>query len=250
MEANTLIVDGARIRAYRSGTSGPFVLFLHGTGGSGKAWYHQLRRLAPDYRAIALDLPGYGHSELTEGVTSVDDYAPFVIRCLDALGVDRAVVVGNSMGGRVCLQLALDHPERVQGLVLVDSSGIRVPGVPMLSPADVGAEEFARALFFRPAMSSVPAGRPAWLDTMERLTQRPLRGDLGDRLGEIAVPTLILWGQHDRVIPPAYAEALHRGIRGSQLVWIARAGHVPMLERPGEVNEALAGFLEVMRRAA
>lgn len=243
-------VRGARVCAYVQG-EGPNVLFLHGTGGNGKTWFNQLRRLSGEYRAIAVDLPGYGDSELPDSIESNDDYAAFVREWMEVAGWDHAVVVGSSMGGRVALQLALDHPERVDGLVLVNSSGIRVPGVETLSPGDVSPEEFMRAIFYRPSPMVVRAGAAssaAWYGTMERLTAKPLR-DMTPHLGEIRVPTLIVWGAHDRVLPPAFAHAFQRGIPGSRLAMLERAGHVPMMERPGEVNEAIASFLSGMRSA-
>lgn len=242
-------VRGAKVCAYVQG-AGPDVLFIHGTGGNGKTWFNQLRRLGESFRAIALDLPGYGESELPASIESNDDYAAFVSEWMEVAGWDHAVVVGSSMGGRVCLQLALDHPERVDGLVLVNSSGIRVPGVETLSPGDVSPEEFMQAIFYRPSPVVVRAGAATsatWLATMEKLTSRPLR-DMTPRLAEIRVPTLVVWGDHDRVLPPAFAHAFHRGIPGSRLVMIERAGHVPMMERPGEVNEALGEFLSAVRR--
>ncbi|MNX74777.1 2-hydroxy-6-oxo-6-phenylhexa-2,4-dienoate hydrolase [compost metagenome] len=181
----------------------------------------------------------------------MDDYAPFVAEWLELAGWEKPVVVGTSMGGRVALQLALDHPERVGALVLVDASGLKLEGHPILSPAEVDVAAFRQALFHRPSPTLARAATgevPAWYATMRRLTATPLRTDLQARLGEIRVPTLVVWGEEDRVIPPPYAEAFQRGIPGARLRWIPEAGHVPMLERPGAVNEAIADFLETLPR--
>jgi len=243
-------VRGAKVCAYVEG-EGPNILFIHGTGGNGKTWFSQLRRLSAHYRTIALDLPGYGESELPPSIESNDDFAAFVSEWMQVAGWDHAVVVGNSMGGRVCLQLALDHLERVDGLVLVNASGIKVEGVETLSPGDVSPEEFMQAIFYRPSPMVVRAGAATsatWYGTMEKLTTKPLM-DMTPHLGEIRVPTLIIWGDHDRVLPPAFAHAFHQGIPGSRLAMIERTGHVPMMERPGEVNEAILEFLNGMRRA-
>ncbi|HEY9898472.1 MAG TPA: alpha/beta fold hydrolase [Pantanalinema sp.] len=241
---------GARLRAYVRGEGAP-ILFIHGTGGNGKTWFNQLRRFGLTRTAIAIDLPGYGESELPPGVESVDDYAALVAEWMALAGWARPVVVGTSMGGRVALQLALDHPDRVGGLVLIDASGIRVEGVPTLSPAELGVEQFLRALFYRPSptLGRTATGEPpAWYATMQRLTAKPLRSDMQARLGEIRLPTLVLWGEHDRILPPAYAEAFHAAIPGSRLCWIPEAGHVPMIERPGAVNDAIADFLTTLPR--
>lgn len=241
---------GARLRAFVRG-EGPAILFIHGTGGSGKTWFNQLRRFASTHKAIAIDLPGYGASELPPDVESVDDYAGFVAEWMEAAGWERPVVVGTSMGGRVALQLALDHPDKVGALVLIDASGLKIEGIPSFSVASVGVEAFTRALFYRPSPTlgrTSTAEPPAWYATMQRLTAKPLRSGMQARLDEIRVPTLIVWGEHDRILPAPHAEAFHAGIPGSRLRWIPEAGHVPMIERPGAVNDAIADFLTTLPR--
>lgn len=247
MEARWYNVRHTRVRALVAG-QGPHVLFLHGTGGNGKTWYHQIRRLAESCTTIAVDLPGYGESELPGWLQSVDDYVPFLLEWMDQAGWGPCVVVGNSMGGRLALRLALDHPERVSGLVLVNSAGLVLPEHPIASPATMTPREFVEAIFFRPSPAvRPPAGTPPWQATMDRLNAGPRQEDIGARLGELRVPTLIVWGEHDRLIPRAHAEAFHAGIAGAELVWVPRAGHVPMLERPSPVNEALAAFVATKR---
>lgn len=259
------IVDGVPTRVLSAG-EGPALLFLHGTGGSGKVWFNQLRRFEAAYHVLAPDLPGYGRTPLPETLRSIDDYPAFVQHLMDALGLERAVLIGNSMGGRVALQLALDAPERVAGLVLVNASGLKLPGIPTVNVRETDPAEFASLLFYNPSSRSAnPSSRganPSTTDpgaiaarltqtpeqrqareTMLRLTAGPLRRDMQDRLGEIQAPTLVIWGEGDRIIPAAYAEAFAAGIPHARLELIPRAGHVPMLEKPGAVNEAIARFL-------
>nr|AUF71782.1 alpha beta hydrolase fold protein [uncultured bacterium] len=247
------IVSGVRTRVLSAGR-GPALVFLHGTGGSGKVWFNQLRRFEPTYRVIAPDLPGYGETPLPDFIRSIDDYPAFVSALLDEAGLEKAVLIGNSMGGRVAMQLALDRPERVAGLVLVNASGLKLPGVPIFQARDAAPEEFAARLYYqKPGESSShaalaerfansPEQRRA-RETMLRLTAPPLRNDMQARLGEIQAPTLVIWGEGDRITPPAYADAFVAGIPGARLAMIERAGHVPMIERPGAVNEAIARFL-------
>lgn len=243
------IVQGIPTRVLVAGT-GPAIVFVHGTGGSGKVWFNQLRRFEASYQVIAPDLPGYGETPLPEHIRSIDDYPAFLSALLDAMGIDQAIFAGNSMGGRVSLQLALDQPERVAGLILLNASGLTLPGVPTFRVRDAAPEEFAARLYYRAAQRTALAERFAHSpeqvrarETMLRLTQPPLRQDMQARLGEIQVPTLVIWGEGDQIIPPAYADAFVEGIPGSQLAMIERAGHVPMIERPGAVNEAIACFL-------
>lgn len=246
MHRESFTILGTRVCALVAG-QGPLVLFLHGTGGSSRAWSNQLRRLSQTHKVVAVDLPGYGDSELGDAVHSVSDYVPFLDAWMESAGWESAVVVGSSMGGRLALQLALDYPHRVRALVLVNASGLRLPEHPMMSPADVSPADFMKALFHRPSHQFVAARAvstlPPWYDTMKRLSAGGASPDLAGRLGEIHVPTLILWGEHDQVIPPPYAEAFHEGIPNSQLKWLKSCGHVPMLERPGEVNDAFMEFL-------
>jgi pimeloyl-ACP methyl ester carboxylesterase len=247
------IVNGLPTWVLSAGV-GPAILFIHGTGGSGKVWFNQMRRFESQYRVIAPDLPGYGRTPLPESIRSNDDYPEFLLAMMDVLGISKAVLVGNSMGGRVALQLALDHADRVAGLVLVNSSGLKLPDLPTANVRDLSPAEFASRLFYR--TPDRPSSRAALAErfvdspeqqqareTMLRLTAGPLRKDMQGRLSEIQVPTLVIWGEGDRIIPPAYGEAFASAIPDAKLAVIPRAGHVPMLERPGAVNEAMAPFL-------
>ena len=247
------IVNGVPTRVLSAG-EGPAIVFIHGTGGSGKVWFNQMRRFEGEYRVIAPDLPGYGRTPLPDAIRSIDDYPAFVLALLDALDLPQAVLVGNSMGGRVALQLALDHPERVSGLVLINSSGLKLPGIPTVNVREMAPAEFASRLFYRTPEQASSRGALAerFVDspeqqqarqTMLRLTAGPLRQDMQERLGDLQAPTLGVWGEGDRIIPPVYGEAFASAIPNAQLAVLPRAGHVPMLERPGAVNEVMAPFL-------
>lgn len=245
-------LDDTPLHAWTAG-EGPPLWALHGTGGSGKVWFHQSRRFAERYRFVAPDLPGYGQSVQPGCVQSVDDIAAWLARWLPRTGIGPGVVMGHSMGGRVALQLAVEHPELVRALVLVNASGLYLPHAPSRSPRDLGPEGFIRALYHRPSVRSLEAAvREAgrWWPTLERLTRVPLRQDWHQRLSEVRVPTLIIWGSEDGLIPWEHALAFRDGIRGARLHAIPESGHVPMLERPGEVNRAVASFLDELDTAA
>ena len=207
-----------------------FVVLLPQTQGS----------LFPSHAAFAADLRSSLDWMAAEGGVSGSPWA-------GAVDGSRRGVMGHSMGGRVALQLALEHPDLVRALVLVNASGLHLPHAPARSPRDLGPEGFIRALYHRPSARSLEAAvRDAgrWWPTLERLTRVPLRQDWHERLGEIRVPTLIIWGTEDGLIPWEHARAFQDGIPGARLHAIPDAGHVPMLERPGEVNRALAAFLD------
>jgi pimeloyl-ACP methyl ester carboxylesterase len=198
---------------------------------------------------IAPDLPGYGQSGIPAPVSSIDDVASWLVRWLPGLADGPAVVMGHSMGGRVALQMALEHPDHVRALILVNASGLYLPETPARSPRDLGPEGFIRALYHRPSPRSLEAAtRDAerWWPTLDRLTRTPLRRDWIDRLSEVRVPTLVIWGTEDGLIPWEHALAFQKGIPGAMLHPVPDAGHVPMLERPGEVNRAIVSFLATL----
>lgn len=267
----TLTVDGRRANVVELG-EGPPMLFVHGLSGCWQNWLEQLPAFAASRRVIAVDLPGFGESELPERDPSIPGYAVFLDRLCDRLGVaEPAVVVGNSMGGFVAAELAIAVPERVERLVLVSAAGIssdRVQRRPVLTTARAIAlvtawgasrhEAFARRAGLRQAVLSfvvrhperLPAplafelmrgsGRPGFLPALDALLGYPLR----DRLPQIACPTLIVWGEDDRVIPVNDAGRFERLIPGARKVVLPDTGHVAMLERPVVFNGLLQAFLD------
>lgn len=251
---------------------GPPLLFVHGLSGCWQNWLEQLPAFAAaGHQVIAVDLPGFGASELPQREISIPGYAQFLDRLLDALGVvGPAVVVGNSMGGFVAAELALAVPQRVERLVLVAAAGVssdRARRAPMVTAARaIGMvtawaasrhEPFARrprlrrlALRFvvrHPDRLSAPlayelmegSGRPGFVPALDALLSYPLR----DRLGAIVCPTLIVWGDRDQIVPVGDAHRFERLIPGSRKVILPDTGHVTMLERPLIFNGLLQSFL-------
>jgi pimeloyl-ACP methyl ester carboxylesterase len=227
------------------------VIFVHGAGGTHTHWGYQLRDLAASRRVIALDLPGHGRSALP-GRDSIGGYRTALIAFLDALGLDRAVLVGHSMGGAVCLQTALDTPERVAGLGLAGTSG-RLRVLPAILEGLANDRSRAIRLIVE---HSYADGAP------EELLQRAYAGyaacdpatlygdfvacdrfDVIDRLAQIGCPTAIVTGSEDRMTPPKRVEALRERIPGSTLTLIPHAGHMAMIEQPGALTAALLELL-------
>ena len=267
-------VEGLPTRYLTAGEGLPLLL-LHGVGDNAFDWRWVIPTLARNHRVYAPDLPGSGGS-----AKPVADYSPtfltrFVGAFLDAVGVDHAAVVGNSLGGLVGLRLALSEPERVTALGLVDSAGLgrkvafslrslSVPGYGKLAVAwgkkRPGAAQRVLGrtalLFSRPWR--VPRG---WLTEQYRLARLPgfleaqlatlcsqvrLRGQrevLLDRLPDLRTPTLVVWGERDRVLPPSQAhEAIARLPNGS-LELIPDCGHLPHVEHPERFAAILGRFL-------
>ncbi len=261
-------VDGLRIH-HRDRGSGPAVVLLHGSNASLFTWEGWTQSLEKDHRVIALDLPGHGLTGPDpKGRYSASEMAEVVERFLAQLGVARATVAGNSMGGNVAWHLALLHPARVEKLVLVDAVGfpreepmplaLRLQGSPFFGRvARHVTPRFMIARSVREVYGDPSRVTPALVELYEDLILREgnreatrLRlGSAADdglekRLPEIRVPTLILWGSLDRWILPKYGERFHGAIAGSTLVTLDGLGHVPMEEDPQASVEPVRQFLQ------
>jgi pimeloyl-ACP methyl ester carboxylesterase len=245
---------------------GPCVLLGHSFLCSGEMWRGQLPDLLRAHRVVNVDLRGHGRSGRIERAFSVEDMLSDMIAILDQLGVEEAVWGGLSTGGMIALRAALTFPQRTRGLILVDThagaeSRLRrleyramAMGVQMLGfgPFMSG---IARKMFGMTTRRGNPAlveewkGKFAALDipSVSRfLAAIGRRRSLVHRLGEIAVPTLIVVGEEDIALPPACARELHAGIGGSELVVVPGAGHLSALEQPERVTEAMLSFLDAI----
>jgi len=250
----TLAVHGRAVQLWEGGEGRPLV-YLHGAG---TFWWLPIHDLLARRHRVYLPVhPGFGATEGIEEMESIEDVVFHTLDVLDALGLESPDVVGLSFGGWVAAELALRHPLRVGRLVLVDAAGTRVPGVPkgeffMAGPAK------ARELIFHEAtsplaMSLIPdVAPPERLEVILRGREAAARylwnphvqyRKLTSRLWRIKAPTLVVWGEGDRLIPLPYGEAYARGIPGARLVTIARCGHVPPVERPAEFTEIVESFL-------
>ena len=248
------IHDDPEFRWLERGTGEP-VLLLHGLMGQMHHWDATLEALEHRYRGIALTLPIF-HRGLREA--SLDALGGYVLQFMDALDLPRAVVGGNSLGGHVALRLALDHGDRVSGLVLTGSSGLFergfTSGVPH-RPDRPWVRRKMEEVFYDPALVT-----DGWVDAVHRLVTTPAcalrilrlardarRDNLESRLGEIQVPTLLVWGLEDRITPPAVGDRFRALIPDAHLWHLSRCGHAPMLERPEAFAEVLGDWLDGTR---
>ncbi len=268
------IVNDTPINVIELG-EGPPLVFVHGLSGSWPNWLEQLPVFAVDRRVIALDLPGFGRSPMPAEPISISGYARTLDALLGKLGVNAAAVVGNSMGGFVSAELAINFPERVERLVLVSPAGLSTYGDPRGLRAlgrmrrmeriiatyagwiAAHSDAVARRRVLRNATLGLVAAHPGRLPAP--LAAEQVRGagkpgfiqglaanleyDFSHRLGEIVCPTLIVWGDRDRVITVRDAARFAELIPGSRKVIFEDTGHVAMLERPAEFNALLAEFL-------
>lgn len=261
-------IAGRRIRFVRRG-SGPAIVLVHGFASSIYTWKDVLPVLARDHDVVALDLPGFGQSECPPDL-SFDEYPRVVVGLLDRLGLTRATVVGNSLGGAVAAVVAAQRPERVERLVLVDAAGfnldekqrpwaIRVVGSrPVAAVLDrlplrrllVGTS--LRQVFFDDAL--VTGERiDEYLEPVLRPSTPPaIRSLLASHAGhpdvvqkllpKVTAPALIVWGREDVWIPVGDAERFAAALPGSRVVVLDRCGHMPQEERPEEVARLIEDF--------
>jgi len=267
-------IDGATINTIEMG-DGPPLVFVHGLSGSWPNWLEQIPVLADEHRVIAVDLPGFGSSPMPAGPISISGYARMLAGLFAELGVDAAALVGNSMGGFISAELAIAFPQLVERLVLISAAGISTTGDPrtgralptmrrieritaasaawLASRSDTVARrprlrEATLALVARHP-SRLPtalaaeqlrgAGKPGFLQALEAIMEYDFR----DRLPEIACPTLIVWGDGDRLISVRDADVFAELIPDSRKVVFEDTGHVAMLERPAAFNSLLRDFL-------
>ena len=228
-------------------------VFVHGVGGNGRMWAGSMRALRRYGRMISIDLPGFADDR--EPLEDLSAYAPFVAEVLAALGIETAVWVGNSFGGLIAIEAALRLPERVCGLALLCSAGVRVKGVPMILPNSVPKEEFDRLAFYNTERFTMLQSEESRQHNMRigeiyvDMMHRTAVIDFAPRLGEIRVPTMVVWGRHDGVLPLAIGEWITDQIAGAELTVLEKAAHVPQLEQPEEVEAVLLRLYERVTRA-
>ena len=230
----------------------PPVVLIHGAGGHHLYWPPQVRRL-PRQRMFAIDLPGHGKSQGV-GSHSIDDYADQVVAFLKALKFSQAVLIGHSMGGAIALQAALDAPRRVIGLGLIGSAArLRVNPALLQAAADPAKGPDVAHMITEYSFSPAAGGRLKATAEQRMLETRlsVLYGDLlacdafesPDLAGRISVPTLIVFGEQDKMVPLQGGRGLQEQIPGAQLELLPDAGHMVMLEQPDRVAGLLNEFL-------
>ena len=253
---------------YEDAGSGVPVVFLHGFPLDRSLWAPQIGGLVDRCRCIAPDFRGFGESEV-KGPYSMDRYADDVVALLDALGIERAVVAGLSMGGYVAFALWRRHRSRVRGLILADtragadSQEAREKRQAMIATVQAeGVEAIADALSSGMLGKTTREKHPALAESVKRMLVRaPAEGVIGalgamigrpdstETLASIDVPTLIVVGDEDALTPPAEARAMQEAIRGSRLEVLAGAGHLSNIERPAAFTHVTSEFVGMLTYA-
>lgn len=251
-ESVMLEVAGVKVHVIEAGAGAP-VVYLHGAGSPG-LWNEWHDALAARHRLIAPSHPGFGDSERPEWLLGIDDMAFFYLELLDRLALDRVSLVGLSVGGWIAAEVATLEPRRIDRLVLAGAAGLYTPELPLADVFFTAPDQLHTLLYHDPAAVPVPAMTPDLMRlqyksrvTMARIAWNPYLHDpkLARRLARVTAPTLIVWGDDDRLIPAGYAERYRTLIRDARVTLIPRCGHNILVERPKEfaviVQEFLAG---------
>jgi pimeloyl-ACP methyl ester carboxylesterase len=255
------LIFGQHIRYVEAGT-GPTLILVHGLAGSSQHWQKVIVPLAQHYHVIALDQIGFGRSDKPLLDYRAETFVDFLDEFMRVEHLPKATIVGSSLGGWVAALMAIEHPERVERLVLEDAAGMAGltdylgPKLLMaLRGATVGDARVLNPLLFadpRPYNSeeALRAGFTAHLSAGDGYTVSKVmdalerKEDMLDgHLGAIHAPTLILWGRQDRIVPLQFGESMQRGIAGAKLVVFDHCGHGPMIECPRPFVSALENFL-------
>ncbi|MGA9492266.1 MAG: alpha/beta fold hydrolase [Mycobacterium sp.] len=273
-EMSYLELHGERI-AYRDAGAGEALLLIHGMAGSSATWRAVIPELAKRYRVVAPDLLGHGESDKPRGDYSLGAFAAWLRDLLDELGISRATVIGQSLGGGVAMQFAYQHRDYCQRLVLISSGGLgpdlnwilrilSAPGaefvLPVVAPQPVLKLGNRLGSWLASAGIQSPRAGEMW-SAYCSLSDRPTRqaflrtlrsvvdyrGQAVSALGKIHVsyglPTLLIWGEQDRIIPVAHGYAAHDAVPGSRLEVLAGVGHFPHVEAPTAVVGILDDFI-------
>ncbi len=237
----TCNLDGVAMHFYCAGRRGTPVILIHGLGSSAETWAAVVPMLSKEFLVYALDLPGFGRTPLAPEGTNISTHVLYLERFLDALGYPRVTLVGNSLGGWIATRFAVEHPERVERLYLLNSAGLRRENLhsPYAEDRIAANRSLEKMLGY-----SLPVPKFV-LDALVRNSQTPayagfIRGydpreELDTVLAHVQVPTTIIWGERDNLLPLICAHDFHRGIANSELVLLPRVGHMPQIQNPVQV---------------
>jgi pimeloyl-ACP methyl ester carboxylesterase len=264
-------IDGVRVHYQEKGSGTPLIL-IHGYTSSVYSWKDVFEPLSKNFRVIAVDLKGFGFTGKPDGDYTRRAQATLVARLMDHLKIEKAWLCGNSMGGEISLNFAVQHPQRVAGLILIDSSGVKVEGTSSLAPSYLLVPVVGRVLtalalrsdklvregleksfydrakitddrvaaYYRPLQTR--AGQLAALRARTQASQFPVEPDLG----KINTRTLIIWGAEDVLIPLAAGHTMNSLIKDSQLLVFEKCGHLPQEEMPERVVEEITRFIKAV----
>ena len=269
----TIQIKGHTIFYTVKGEGKPLVL-IHGYGAGMWVWENQIDALSQFFRVYALDVIGHGFSDRPKISYTPEAYIHFLRDFMDGVGIERATLIGNSMGGGMAWAMAILFPERVDRLILINCvppdvlqqvrnesfrTLVAIKDIPLLPYLVIaGRSKSSIRWILLECVSDIKLVTPEILNRQYQLSK--IKGttwvlystfkhaeealELKDQFSLIRHPTLFIWGERDLIFPPSVGENLHQAITGSKFQMIEKSGHIPMWETPDEVNQAILGFLE------
>jgi pimeloyl-ACP methyl ester carboxylesterase len=255
-QPETVTVNGRETVLMHAG-EGPTFVYLHSTLGESFMWLPFYQAWSKQFRVLVPTHPGFGKSGGFDQIDSIEDVAFHYVELFDALGLDEVILGGVSLGGWIAAEFAVRWPERVKKLWVCDAPGLWTDEAPLgdLFRVMYNRDELRRLLFHDPAghMAHVvirdEPNDEQLLAAYQNMTalarlvwDRPYNPKLASRLHRVNCPTLLLWGEHDRLVPPAFGRAYQKYLPHAQLKLIASCGHMPMFEKEQEFVETVANF--------
>jgi pimeloyl-ACP methyl ester carboxylesterase len=237
----TIQVNGQMI-AYQIAGAGDPIILVHGLSGSTRWWVRNVPALAQHYSVYLIDLPGFGAMRRAYPHFVLNNAGGWLLAWMKAVGIQQAHFIGHSMGGYICIKIAAQHPEVMRRLVLAAPAGIpyehSVYGyfLPLVEAVRYTTPSFLPTLIYD--------GLRAGPRTLLRAAQQLLAADMRADLKAIGVPTLLIWGENDTLVPPGMGEILHKEITYSHLLRFPKAGHIVMYDQAQEFNKAVLDFLQ------
>jgi pimeloyl-ACP methyl ester carboxylesterase len=255
-QETALNVHGTRIQLLTGGSGDP-LLYLHSAGGE-VVWLPFFELLSQHYTVYVPAHPGFSKSEGLEKIDTIEDLVFHYTDLMDQLGLGQPYVAGLSLGGWLAAELATRYANRIRKLALLDAVGLRVPGAPIAEIFAVTPEELRNLVFYdsqadlaKMFIPDVPS--PEVLENTLKAREATARVGwnpylcnlkLRERLYRVTVPTLIIWGDSDRLVPLAHGKAYQEGIAGAKFVSLQKCGHAPPFEKPEETVKLLAEFFQ------
>ena len=249
-----------KIRYLDGGGSSDHIILIHGLGGFAERWSGVIPLLSKKYHVIVPDLPGYGYSDKPSTDYTLEFFSKFIFDFLDSIGIRKTNMVGTSLGGQIVAECAISQNKVIGKIVLVSPAGIMKGSTPTLDAYSMAAlypsydtvktayemmtgtnkkvsndsiEDFIKRM-------TQPNAKMAFMSTILALKNTP---PITDRLSNIIVPTLLIWGKHDTMIPVKYANDFASSIKNCQLEIMENCGHTPHIEEPIKFSQNLLNFL-------
>ena len=259
MVIKTAEVDNNKIRYLEEGSSENTLLLLHGLGASAERWEYVIPHFARKFRVIVPDLIGFGYSDKPMADYTIEYFSEFISKFVDKIGIKELNIVGSSLGGQIAAEYTVNHNENIRKLVLVSPSGVMKHSTPALDayiaaalyPNDDSALNAFQMMSGRKEIEdktvngfiermTLPNAKMAFMSTLLGLSNSQA---ITEKLQLITIPTLIVWGENDPVIPIEYAQSFVSGINDCRFYKMTGCGHVPYVENPKAFFQIVSDFL-------